>query len=625
MASCLTLALASSATANPSGPTVRHGQVQITPGAQAQIQQLTDRAIVDWQSFSIGTGESVQFLQPGQLSVILNRVTGVDPSQILGSLSANGQVFLINPNGILFGPNSTVNVGGLVASTLNISNEDFLSGNYSFFTEEGQDLAAVVNQGTIRITDGGYAVLTGPSVINEGTIVARTGNVVLASGEQATLNLDGRDLVHFALVGKVSDGTVLLAPGVMSESLAQTFGIRPELRADKLVQMPDGSVRMVNSSGTTVQNGLVSVDGRSGENAGNVLLDSGDVTIVGQGSRTTADGIGADSDGGDILVLSSMDASATTRGFTDVQAGSLLSARGGDSGDGGFIEVSGDGINLHGDFTVAAENGRAGDFLLDPVLVTIVDGDNAPTTVTNPLTLSSNTIIGDAWFESASFSGFSSFTLESTGDILFDLGTQGTNPTGDLAINFRGGAGSVALTLTAGTDAVEIGGIDFGDDGISLTGLSSLNLEANGEIALGDATFDIDGPLRINTTDGANVSLGSAQIDLDSNSGTNPVNIFADGDLDLGTSFLDIREFGHSAAMQIEAGGNIDLGSASVVITSEDPGGTVDVVSTTVRAGGNIFSDPADGVAGTFTNTFTAAGSTLFEAGGSINLPDLNL
>ena len=115
--------LSGTAVSNPNGPQVRHGQVNYSPGSQAQIQQLTDKAIVDWQSFSIGASESLRILQPGQLSVLLNRVTGGDPSLILGSLTANGQVFLINPGGILFGPNSSVNVGGLVASTLNITDQ----------------------------------------------------------------------------------------------------------------------------------------------------------------------------------------------------------------------------------------------------------------------------------------------------------------------------------------------------------------------------------------------------------------------------------------------------------------------------------------------------------------------
>ena len=219
------LGLSSPAAANPTGGQVRHGQVNISPGVQTQIQQLTEQAIVDWHSFSIGANEAVRILQPSQLSVILNRVTGGDPSTILGQLEANGSVFLINPNGVLFGRDSVVNVGSLVVSTLNITDEDFLSGNYTFQQDANHELAAVVNQGKIKITDGGYAVLVGPSVINEGTIVARTGNIVLAAGETATLNLDGRDLIHFSLGGHVSDGTVLLAPGMMSEAIAQTLGV----------------------------------------------------------------------------------------------------------------------------------------------------------------------------------------------------------------------------------------------------------------------------------------------------------------------------------------------------------------------------------------------------------------
>ena len=394
------------ASANPSGPTVKHGQVTISPGVQTQIQQLTDKAIIDWHSFSIGNGEGVRFLQPNQFSVILNRVTGLDPSQILGTLEANGNVFLINPNGILFGPHSVVNVGGLVASTLNLTDEDFLSGNHSFILEEGSSLAAVVNQGKITITDGGYAVLTGPTVINEGTIVARTGNVVLAAGEQATLNLDGRDLIHFALDHQVTEGTVLLAPGQMSEAIAATLGVAPNRQADQLIRQADGSIRLVDSSGTLVQAGTVSVDGREGQDAGSVLFDSSDVTILADGSVTSASGVGLDSSGGEVLALSAMDGSQSARGFTDAQKGSVLKADGGITGDGGFIEVSGDGLNLLGDVSLAAENGKGGDFLLDPVLVTIVDGDNAPTTTTNPLQLTTNTIIGDAWFETLNFNSF---------------------------------------------------------------------------------------------------------------------------------------------------------------------------------------------------------------------------
>jgi filamentous hemagglutinin family protein len=276
----LTLSLATSTLANPSGPTVRHGQVNIVGGTQAQIQQLTDRAIVDWQSFSIGSNESVQFIQPSELSVILNRVTGGDASSILGQLRANGNVFLINPNGILFGPNSVVSVGGLVASSLDITDQDFLSGNYSFNAVDGQSLGSVVNQGTIQITDGGYAVLIGSSVVNDGTIVARGGRVTLAAEESATLNLDGRDLVLFSLDSQLADGTVLLAPGMMSDAISGTLGVKSFQRADQLTLGADGSVRLISTNNPQPTDSASSTDFNARVNAQTTVDEFTDGSII---------------------------------------------------------------------------------------------------------------------------------------------------------------------------------------------------------------------------------------------------------------------------------------------------------------------------------------------------------
>ncbi len=243
------------ASANPSGPQVQHGQVQILPGQHMQINQYTDRAIIDWQSFSVGVGESVRFLQPSDLAVILNRVVGQDPSSIMGQLQANGTVFLINPNGILFGPNSTVNVGSLVATTLDMTNEDFLAGQYRFQQRADSEYASVVNQGQITINDGGFAILTGPMVANEGMIVAKAGHVRLQAGDSATLDFDGRDLVHFQVSGDLGDGPVILAPGMMSDALSQALGITQENRASRLVQLPDGRIRLQNGAGTALNLG----------------------------------------------------------------------------------------------------------------------------------------------------------------------------------------------------------------------------------------------------------------------------------------------------------------------------------------------------------------------------------
>lgn len=169
--------------ANPAGGTVTSGTATINGEGTAAVTvtQTTDKTAINWTSFGIGSGESVTFVQPGTNSIALNRVTGTDASAIYGTLSSNGKVYLINPNGILFSRTAQVNVGGIVASTLDISDSDFLSGNYSFSGSGG----SVVNNGTITASDGGYVVFLGNTVNNTGTITANSGTAALgACGQQ---------------------------------------------------------------------------------------------------------------------------------------------------------------------------------------------------------------------------------------------------------------------------------------------------------------------------------------------------------------------------------------------------------------------------------------------------------
>lgn len=544
LSASLALTLSATVSANPTGPTVQSGEVQITPGVYTQIQQLTDKAIVDWNSFSIGAGEAVRILQPGELSVILNRVTGSDPSTILGQLRANGQVFLINPNGILFGPNSQVSVGSLVASTLQLSNEDFLAGRYNFFQESGKDLAAVVNHGRIQVTDAGYAVLTGPTVVNEGTIIAKAGNVQLGAGERATLNLDGRNLVLFALQGPVSDGTVLLAPGMLSDALSQTLGVARNQRADKLVQGEDGRFKLVNSSGTLVQSGAISADGSEGVNAGKVTLQSGDVTIVAAGSQTSASGHGTDSKGGEIRVLSDM--SREKLGDSILEKGATLSAHGGEvSGDGGFIEVSGDRVSVQGDLDLSAPQGQAGTFLLDPLTIRIISGTDAPNT-----NLATNeTEIGDEYIEN--FITTAPLTLSTDMDIIFDV--IGTSGGADDGIQANGG---FTEALTFDTATLNGGDIEVGDHTIEVGG--ELNFMAHGSINMGSAFVHSQGDLRL-------IAEGN-QTGVDDNG----MAIFdpATGNLNLGDSNI----WTESGRMWLRAGNDLKGTGVSLQVDSDESG-----------------------------------------------------
>ena len=152
------------------------------------ITQGSQSAIINWQGFDIGSQAQVNFAQPNASAVALNRVVGPNISRIEGQLSANGQVFLVNPNGILFGGGARVNAGAFVASTLNIRDADFLAGNYSFSGTGG----AIENQGTITAAPGGYVAFIAPKITNAGTISAPQGTVAMGAGERVTPQLRRR-------------------------------------------------------------------------------------------------------------------------------------------------------------------------------------------------------------------------------------------------------------------------------------------------------------------------------------------------------------------------------------------------------------------------------------------------
>jgi filamentous hemagglutinin family protein len=170
-------ALAAPAHANPVGGTVSAGSATISGQGTpvVQVNQASDRAVIDWKSFNIVPGETTRFQQPSVTSAILNRIHDQNPSQILGNLSANGQVMLVNPNGMLFGKDSRVDVSGLVATSANISAQSFMSTTPFRFGQPGLPDSAVINQGAITVDNAGLAALVAPEVRNEGVIKAKIG------------------------------------------------------------------------------------------------------------------------------------------------------------------------------------------------------------------------------------------------------------------------------------------------------------------------------------------------------------------------------------------------------------------------------------------------------------------
>lgn len=327
----------------PEGGQVAAGQAAITTaGSTMTIAQQTAQAIINWQNFGIGSGEAVHINQPNSQAMLLNRVVGSNPSEIFGQLTANGQVILVNPNGVFFRPGSSVDVGGLTASTLNIANEDFLKGQLRF---AGDSQNPVINAGNITAQNG-YVNLLAKEVVNEGIIAAQTGSVNLAAGSGMSLDYNGDGKMTVA----VTDGAYQSA--VANKKLIQADGGLVVMTASGKYALMDSAV---NNSGMIQANTL-------GEATGQISLTGDNIATTG---TISADG-GSNGHGGTIKII------ANHKTAVDGQ----LSAQGGQlSGDGGFIETSGDIVSIgdHSSIQANAPQGKAGQWLIDPVNITISD------------------------------------------------------------------------------------------------------------------------------------------------------------------------------------------------------------------------------------------------------------
>ncbi len=340
----------------PEGGQVAAGQAAITTaGSTMTIAQQTAQAIINWQNFGIGSGEAVHINQPNSQAMLLNRVIGSNPSEIFGQLTANGQVILVNPNGVFFRPGSSVDVGGLTASTLNIANEDFLKGQLRF---AGDSQNPVINAGSINAQNG-YVNLLAKEVVNEGIIAAQTGSVNLAAGSGMSLDYNGDGKMTVA----VTDGAYQSA--VANKKLIQADGGLVVMTASGKDALMDSAV---NNSGMIQANTL-------GEATGQISLTGDNIATTG---AISADG-GSNGHGGTIKII------ANHKTAVDGQ----LSAQGGQlAGDGGFIETSGDVVSIGDRSSIQANapQGKAGQWLIDPVDITISNdgGDDLNGTNINP-------------------------------------------------------------------------------------------------------------------------------------------------------------------------------------------------------------------------------------------------
>ena len=283
----------------PQGGQVVGGQANIAVpnAALMQINQLTNKAIINWNSFSIAHPELVQFMQPGASSIALNRVLGGDPSHIYGQLSANGGVWLINQSGILVGSTGVINVNSLLLSTLDINNEDFLSGNYVFNQKLNTTLASIVNQGTITAAQGGYVSLLAPGIVNQGTILASLGKVNLGAGEQVTLNFVGNEMISFVIDKAVADKVMgpdgqELENSILNEGTIAAEGGEIVLSARTAY---DVIKSVVNNKGIIEAETIGNINGT-------IVLDGGEQGIVYNSGILDVSGLDAGETGGEIQV-----------------------------------------------------------------------------------------------------------------------------------------------------------------------------------------------------------------------------------------------------------------------------------------------------------------------------------
>lgn len=646
-AAVCSLGLMSTAVAEPQGGVVRAGAATIVQaGGNTRIEQGSERAVIDWRSFGVGTGEAVLFKQPSRTSATLNRVTGDQLSLILGRIDANGQVALVNPNGIVFGKGAQVNVGALIASTANISNANFMDGRLHF-DEAGQPGASVVNQGRLTAADGGLVALVAPHVCNDGLIQARLGKVALASGDRFTLDLYGDGLIKLAVsaergtalldasgpplgariehTGTISaDGgqVVLVSAPDAKAVLDQVINLSGTIQADAVAEQ-GGRIVLLGQGGTVELSGTLSAQGTGAGQSGGTIEVLGDSLHLADGARLEASG---QNGGGSIHVggafqgqgasyraqTSTVDAGVQLKADATAagQGGEVvvwadghsayagqISARGGATGgDGGRVEVSGKrSLDFLGTVDAGAAYGQAGTLLLDPAYLNI--GLAEASLINRVLRTGTST------------------TLAADVDINVNA-----------AIDGRGRRAGGGLTLSAGHD------INVFDFIVTHNGAINL-LAASGtvNVATGRGVFAGDAPITVRT--GGNLSTapmlttgllslistaGSVSVDTPLDESIGPVSVSAAEDVTINQPVVNLRNgsgFSAVAGRQLRVNAQVDgRGGRSGGGVDLTAGSDVELNAYVITNLGAIRARAQSG------SIVTAAGKGLFAHGGAIDL-----
>ncbi|WP_163381380.1 GLUG motif-containing protein [Cyclobacterium sp. SYSU L10401] len=486
--------------AGPSGGMVVDGAADIVgQGSNAvTVNQHSNRAVINWQSFDTQSHQRVEFVQPDVNSIVLNRIISGSPTQFDGSLTANGRVVVMNPNGVVFGQSAQVDVGGLIATSSHVSTDSFMNDAQIRFEAGGDPAGSIVNHGTITVRDAGLVGFVAPHVENKGTITARMGTVHLASGDRFTFDLYGDGLVEIAASDAINaqlvknSGTIKADGGVVQLEAASAKTMVDGLVSNtgvieaKSVHEKNGVIILSGDQGTTSVSGTVDASGKGAsetggrievtgkainlasaridasgsEDGGTIRIGGGyqggedipqaDTTTVDAETTITADAI-TNGDGGSIVVWSNE--------LTDISA--TLSAKGGlQSGDGGMIETSSKGRATFQDaisIDTSAPNGETGLWYIDPEDFTIADvgGDITPVVLSGQLGSNNVTIetadtgsdAGDIVVEDAlSWGSDRTLILNAHRDI--DINASINNTTGGSLVLRSDKAGSGAGTVS---------------------------------------------------------------------------------------------------------------------------------------------------------------------------------
>ncbi len=602
------------------------GTITQTNANQLTINQASQNLAIDWQSFSIGANNIVRFVQPSTSAVALNRVLNGDPSQIYGQIQANGQVVIMSPNGIVFGPNSRVDVNALVATTANISTLDFMAGKLLFDQASSDANARVVNQGVISVAQGGFAVLAAASVSNQGQIIANGGTVVLGGTKTFAIDFHGDGLLKFAATGVVDQKPAGADALVENSGSIEANGGRVLLTARAARSVLDN---VINTTGIVVARTASLVNGE-------IVIDGGDAGIVSVNGTLDASGANAGESGGTVKVLGEkvglfenarIDAAGNAGGGTVLVGGNYqgrgpeanaqylymdaravidASSAAGDGGrvilwsdlatrnaghidvsgarNGGFIEVSSKGfLDFRGTVNLRGLAGRGGELLLDPTDITISSSaSSGDMSASSPFAGTAATSNLDVAVLNAALAG---------GDVTVTTASAGAG-TGniDITASIVNSVGGRTLTLRAD------GAITVGAGGYISSGgyLFNVSLRAAGSITIGGTGIATSGGnITTESVGGGGQAGGNFVSTANINAGAGNVTLAHVGSISIGGTINTTGQ------LSINAGGATTQTAAITGPASLAIGGTGAV---TLANAGNSFSNILLSRTGTTTN-----------------------